>query len=119
MGLRALMEGICKDKGITDDQAWGFEAKLEKLKDDKHLPPNIAECLFSFKFMGDDAAHRLETPTQPELRLGVEVMEDLLNFMYEAEYQLSSKADKLAELRSTELAESKKRREAKRNSSIK
>jgi hypothetical protein len=110
MGLRALLEGICIDRGITDAEAWGLETKLEKLKEDEHLPSNIVECLFSFKFIGDSAAHRLEAPAQEELKLAIEVMEDLLKFMYEVEYELSSKARKLADMRPNEMAKLKSRR---------
>src|SRR5689334_4038298 len=40
MGLRALLEGICLDKGITDREARGLEGKLNKLNEGKHLPSN-------------------------------------------------------------------------------
>jgi hypothetical protein len=58
--------------------------------------------------MDDDAAHRLEAPSQDELRLAIEVMKDLLNFLYEIEYRLASKAKALAKKHSTEMAEFKK-----------
>jgi len=114
MGLRALLEGICVDKGITDEDAWGFEPKLAKLKDRKLLPPHIVDCLHSFKFIGDSAAHRLEAPSKEELGLAIDVIEDLLNFLYELEYSLASKAKQLAEKRSTEMAELQSRREARK-----
>jgi hypothetical protein len=111
MGLRALLEGICVDKGITDGEAWGFEAKLRKLEERKLLPSHIVECLHTFKFMGDDAAHRLEAPSQDELRLAIGVMEELLNRLYEID-GLASKAEALAKMRSTAMAEFKKRKKA-------
>lgn len=97
LGLRSLLEGICVNKGITDDAAFGLESKLGKLDELGLLPPNVVESLFSFKFIGDDAAHRLEPASQEELKLSIEVMEDLLSFLYEAEFLLASKAQRLGE----------------------
>lgn len=113
MSLRALLEGVCVNKGITDEIAWGLEDKLKKMEVGNHLPPNIVECLLSFKFMGDDAAHKLEAPTKNELELAISVMEDLLNFLYEAEYELARKAKRLAENRETDIAKFKKKRSKK------
>lgn len=113
VGLRSLLEGICAEKGITDEIAWGLEAKLKRLEEDKHLPPNIVKGLISFKFIGDDAAHRLKAPTEEELKLAVEVMEDLLNLLYEIEYSLTSKAKRLANGRSAEMAELETKRGSK------
>jgi hypothetical protein len=110
MCLRALIEGVCVNKGITDQTAWGLENKLKKLEEGNHLPSNILECLLSFKFIGDDAAHRLLPATRNELEAAIGVMEDLLNFLYEAEYELVSKAQKLATLRSTDIEDFRKRK---------
>ncbi len=109
MCLRALLEGICVNKGITDDVAWGLEGKLKKLEEGNHLPPNIVEYLLSFKFIGDDAAHRLEAASRTELESAIGVMDDLLNFLYEVEYELLSKAQKLAKLRSSDRENFRKR----------
>jgi hypothetical protein len=113
MCLRALLEGICVNKGIADQVAWGLENKLKKLEEGNHLPSNIVECLLSFKFIGDDAAHRLESPSKDELESAISVMEDLLNFLYEVEYELVQKAKNLAKYRSINL-EDLKMRKAKR-----
>ena len=110
MGLRALLEGICVNKGITDKKAYGLEAKLGKLEEYTHLPSNIVESLYSFKFIGDDAAHRLESTSKEELKLGIEVMEDLLNFLYDVEYKLTSKAQELGNKRPEKIAEIKQKR---------
>lgn len=82
IGLRALLEGICADKAITGRDLFN---KIDGLK--AHLPSNIVESLHSFRFMGNIAAHELQAPQRAELRLAVEVMEDLLNFLYELEYK--------------------------------
>lgn len=65
IGLRALLEGICVDRGIKD---WGLEKKLEKLRIDNHLPSNIVDALYRLKIMGDESAHRLIPPDDFELK---------------------------------------------------
>ncbi len=97
LSLRSLIEGICINKGITDKVSWGLENKINKLKDKTHLPHNIVDGLLSFKFMGDDAAHRLKTSAMQELKLAIEVIEDLLNFLYELNYRLEHKTKTLAQ----------------------
>lgn len=119
MCLRALLEGICVNKGITDQAAWGLENKLKKLEEGNHLPSNIVECLLSFKFIGDDAAHRLVAASRSELDAAIGVMEDLLNFLYEVEYELASKAQRLATLRSVDMENFRKRKTSGKQSNIK
>lgn len=82
IGLRALLEGVCADKGITNGN---LEKKIDLLI--SHLPPNIVKSLHSFRFMGNEAAHELEAPKRSELKLAIEVIEDLLNFLYELDYK--------------------------------
>lgn len=90
IGLRALLEGICVDKGITDELAWGLEKKIDKLGESGYIPVDIAKSLRSFKFIGDDAAHRFEVPEIEDIKLAIEVMEDLLTFLYSLDYKAQS-----------------------------
>lgn len=85
IGLRALLEGICAEKNIS---GWSLFDKIEGLN--KHLPSNIVESLHSFRFIGNDAAHELQAPLQEDLQVAIEVMEDLLNFLYELDYKARS-----------------------------
>jgi len=87
IGLRALLEGICVDKGITDKVVWGLEKKIDKLGECGYVPVDIAQSMKSFKFIGDNAAHRLEVPEVEDLKLAVEVMEELLTFLYSLDYK--------------------------------
>jgi hypothetical protein len=85
VGLRALLEGICADKNIAGRSLFD---KIQGL--DKHLPSNIVESLHSFRFIGNDAAHELQAPLQKDLQVAIEVMQDLLNFLYELDYKARS-----------------------------
>lgn len=84
VGIRALIEGICADQEITGRN---LEMKIEGLSN--ILPRNIVSNLHSLRFMGNEAAHELNRPEQNELRLAIEVCEDLLNFIYELDYKAS------------------------------
>lgn len=83
IGLRALLEGICAEKEIDGKTLY---QKIDGLK--AFLPINIVESLHSFRFMGNVAAHQLQPPKRDELQLAIEVIEDLLNFLYDLEYKV-------------------------------
>jgi hypothetical protein len=83
-GLRALIEGICDDKQIVGST---LEKRIDALT--TILPENIVKNLHSFRFLGNSALHQLSKPKQADLRLAIEVSEDLLNFLYELDYKAS------------------------------
>ena len=84
VGIRALLEGICADKGITGKR---LETKIDNLV--AILPQNIVTHLHNIRFIGNDAAHELATPTLEELRIAIEICEDLLSYLYELDYKAS------------------------------
>jgi hypothetical protein len=53
------------------------------------LPTDIVENLHGFRFIGNDAVHKLEAPTDFELTLALDVIEDILNFLYALDYKVS------------------------------
>ena len=83
-GLRALIEGICQDKKIKGKN---LEQRIDCLE--TILPKNIVQNLHGFRFMGNEALHDLGAPDSKDLRLAIEVSEDLLNFLYELDYKAS------------------------------
>jgi len=86
IGLRALLEGICADKGVKVER--NLRASIDGLKE--YLPLNIVKNLHGFGFMGNKAVHELAPPNTFELHTAIEVIEDLLNFLYELEYKAQS-----------------------------
>ena len=84
-GLRALLEGVCADKEIAGSSLFDKINNLNSL-----LPENIVESLHHFRFIGNEAVHQLSAPTMDELRSTIEVMEDLLNYLYELDYKAAS-----------------------------
>jgi hypothetical protein len=84
VGIRTLIEGICADKEITGKN---LVAKINGLE--QILPKTIVVHLHSLRFMGNEATHDLSAPTQDELRLAIEICEDLLNYLYELDEKVS------------------------------
>jgi hypothetical protein len=85
IGLRALLEGICGDKGLTDGN---LEHKIDGLINFINSP-NLIEALHAFRFAGNAAAHELEAIESGDARQAIDVMEDLLKFLYELDYKAS------------------------------
>ncbi|MFA5858183.1 MAG: DUF4145 domain-containing protein [Elusimicrobiota bacterium] len=82
VGLRSLIEGVCKDKNIRGDNLGKEIDGLSTI-----LPQNIVKNLHNLRFMGNDAVHELDPPTNYELKLAIEICEDLLNYLYELDYK--------------------------------
>jgi Domain of unknown function (DUF4145) len=81
-GLRTLIEGICEDKQV---KGRNLQDKINAL--DGVLPQNIVTNLHGFRFIGNTALHELTAPSQEDLRLAIEICEDLLNYLYELDYK--------------------------------
>jgi hypothetical protein len=84
-GLRALLEGVCDEKRIRGRNLRDKIDNLQPLLANK----NIVRNLHHFRFTGNQAVHKLESPTRSDTKLAIEVMEDLLNFLYELDYKAS------------------------------
>ncbi len=84
MGLRCLIEAICVDQKITGKN---LEAKIDGLK--KILPPATAEKFHVLRFIGNQAVHEFKEPEPDDLRIGIEICEDMLNFFYELDHRAS------------------------------
>lgn len=93
VGLRALIEGICIDKGIRRGpdkdgvMTKSLEGKINAMK--SIVPENIVNNLHGFRFMGNDAVHQLAMPDIKILTLAITVVEDILNIVYDLNYKTS------------------------------
>jgi hypothetical protein len=85
IGLRALIEGVCKNKGI---EASNLEKKIDGLST-FFRNETLVDSLHGFRFAGNDAAHDLEAMYPSEASDAMEVMEDLMNFLYDFDYKAS------------------------------
>jgi hypothetical protein len=92
-GLRALLEGICVDQGVVKGpDAKGkmtrtLEGKINGLKTLSNVPPAVVDNLHGFRFLGNTALHELERPSAADLAGSIEVIEDVMNVIYELDYK--------------------------------
>lgn len=94
-GLRATVEAICREQGITDGN---LEKKIDNLKTKGLLSESEANLLHEERYIGNAALHEMDTPNDEDVEDGVTIVEGLLSTIY----VLPAKAERL-----------KKRRESK------
>lgn len=96
-GLRALVEGICSDKGIKNGPVTvkttsgakkvihkrNLEGKISGLVEKGFLSPSGAQTLHEHRFIGNEALHELARPGEDELKLAIEIIEHTLEHIYE------------------------------------
>ena len=96
IGVRALLEGICIEEGIIDSVAYNLTGKIAKLQEKNNIPESIVEglnSLNSLKFIGDNAAHSLDSSNNHTITLAIDLLEALLVHLYEAKFDLQRKAE--------------------------
>ena len=94
-GIRALIECLCKAKGILDsekitkadgktkERRKNLEEKIDELVINGFLTKENAESLHELRFMGNTALHELSSPKEGHLILAIEIMENTLVSLYE------------------------------------
>jgi hypothetical protein len=108
IGLRALLEGICDDKGIKSGPdgkgktTTRIEGKINGLA--ALAPPTIVKNLHAFRFLGNQAAHELKVPSEKSLAFALEVMEDVLSALYELNYKSSRLLEQIGPPKSPQAA---------------
>jgi hypothetical protein len=104
-GLRALVEGICAQQGVSDGpveialKAGGskivrktnLEGRIAGLQEKGFLTQSGAQTLHEHRYLGNSAVHELARPSEAELRLAIEIVEHTLEQLYE----LPEKAEEL------------------------
>lgn len=79
IGLRALIESICKDQGIPGKN---LEERIDGLASSGALTIKQSDILHAHRFLGNAAAHEI-TPAQPsELAVALEIAEHILKTIY-------------------------------------
>lgn len=96
-GLRALVEGVCAENGITKGEVTvnkgkknekkvkknNLEGKISGLHEHGILTKKNAETLHELRFLGNDAVHKLALPPSNELLLAIKILEHTLEALYE------------------------------------
>lgn len=105
-GLRALVEGVCAQQGILDGpvevpakgggtkfvRRKDLEGRIAGLQEKGLLTLSSAQTLHEHRFLGNSAVHELARPAAEELKLAIEIVEHVLEQLYEL-------PEKAAELR--------------------
>jgi hypothetical protein len=50
---------------------------------------SIKNNLHGIRFLGNDATHELDSLSRDEIMIAIEIMEDVLNYIYELDYKSS------------------------------
>jgi hypothetical protein len=96
-GVRALVEGLCKENGITGGQVeiikqdgskemkrkTNLQGKINGLYDSGKLTQQNSEILHEHRFLGNDAVHELSIPSKEDLSLAIEIVESIFDTLYE------------------------------------
>ena len=103
-GLRAIVEGICAELGISDgpvivvlatgtriDRKGNLEGKIAGLCERKVLSEANSNALHEHRFLGNKALHELGQASIDEIALALDIIEHTL----EALYEIPDKASKL------------------------
>jgi len=80
MGIRALVEAICAEKGCT---ASNLEKRIDQLVELDVITKPQATFLHLTRLMGNSAAHEVEEPFPQDLRAALNLTEDMLRTVYE------------------------------------
>jgi hypothetical protein len=91
-GIRASVEAICQERGFVKGS---LKEKIDEMCNAGILPKDNAEFLHQHRFLGNEAIHDMVTPPEDEFLLALEIMEHLMQSLY----QLPRRAKQLMELR--------------------
>ena len=78
-GLRATVEAICLDSGITNGT---LQQKIDELANQNLLTASQSALLHEERYLGNAALHELETPSNQAIEDGLGIVEGLMNTIY-------------------------------------
>jgi hypothetical protein len=100
-GVRLVIEGVCKERQIRDGGLYDdkgilrttkagkplrsskLEGKINALAELELISKTQAATLHQIRFLGNDSAHELYQPTLEELNVALDIVEHLLEQVYE------------------------------------
>ncbi|MGV3586715.1 MAG: DUF4145 domain-containing protein [Adhaeribacter sp.] len=97
VGIRAILEGICIDKAITggkvktstgtEKNSKNLDGKIAGLAAKGYLTVDNSESLHELRFLGNEAVHKLTIPDIEELRLAIDIIELIIENIYEIRHK--------------------------------
>ncbi len=96
-GIRALIEGLCKENGVFDGEVeyvkkdgtivkkrlTNLAGKINGLYEKGELTKRNADVLHEHRFLGSEAIHDLSIPSKKDLALAIEITEHTFDSLYE------------------------------------
>lgn len=92
VGVRAIVESICLDKGITSGKVKNavgnervskkLDGKISGLLANGYITGDAAETLHELRFLGNEAVHELSRPSIEELGIAIDVIELSIENIY-------------------------------------
>ena len=79
-GVRAILEGICKDKGIIKGN---LNEKIINLREKRLVSLQHESILHKLRFLGNEVLHELQTPSQEEIDAALDILEHIIESLYE------------------------------------
>ena len=79
IGIRAIVETVCNERGATGANLF---QKINSLVTLSLITQQEAAVLHDLRFMGNEAAHKVKAHKSDELNLAFDVVEHLLNTVY-------------------------------------
>lgn len=83
-GVRALIEAICNDKAVSPmKHQRSLNEKLKSLVQNGYTTDANAKILSDIKLLGNKALHEFTEPTFSQLKTAIEIIENILDNIYE------------------------------------
>lgn len=79
IGIRALIDAVCKEKGVI---SWSLEKKIKELEELKIITPTGAATLDKVRLLGNKAAHESKAYSATQLSTAMTVVESMLREVY-------------------------------------
>jgi hypothetical protein len=79
-GIRAILEGICKGKGIIDGN---LDQKIKNMCGKGFITQQHENILHKLRFLGNEALHELQVPTKKEIDAAMDIIEHIIEDLYE------------------------------------
>jgi hypothetical protein len=97
VGIRAIVEGICKIEKVVsgtipgDKQriSRGLDGKIYGLVEKGVITRKHADFLHALRFLGNKAVHELMQPSTTELKLSIDIIENMIENLYELDSKIS------------------------------
>jgi hypothetical protein len=102
VGIRALVEAICLEKNIVDGEVEkkdsngnaicikrenNLEGKINGLFEKGILTKENATILHNHRILGNEAVHKMSTPKEEILKIAINIIESILESIYEIPYK--------------------------------